>query len=267
VLASSALPDYGIEAHVFSEIAPIPELRQDRFWFALLVSISGGLIIVVLEAGVLYLRSVVRARAHLWEKAHFDGLTGLANRELFRRRLVQAAESARSLGKAMALLLVDLDGFKEINDTFGHGAGDQILQQAARRIAGCVRGADTVARLGGDEFTIVMADVGSERRALDVATQIVARMALPFHLRDGVVARISVSLGVALLPDDAADIDALFARADEAMYDAKRQGGNRYARYVAGQRAGAAATPARAAANCAPGPSLAMAPEVAAPEG
>jgi len=235
VLAASALPEYGIEAHVFSEITPIPELRDDQFWFALLVALAGSLVIVLLEAGVLYLRAVMRAKARLWEKAHHDGLTGLANRELFRRRLVQSAERARRQGRPMALLLGDLDGFKKVNDTLGHGAGDQILQHTARRIASCVRASDTVARLGGDEFTVLLADVGSEQRAREVAAQIVARIAGPFHLRDDLTAHLSISLGVAVLPDDAADVDTLLTRADQAMYLAKRQGGNRNARLAPGK--------------------------------
>lgn len=240
VLAVSALPEYGIDAHVYAEIAAIPELRAGRFWFALLLALAGGLVILMLEAAVLYLRSVVRAKARLWEKAHFDGLTGLANRELFRRRLAQAADTVRDDGRSMALLVGDLDGFKKINDTLGHGAGDQVLQDAARRIAGCVRATDTVARLGGDEFAIVLGGIGSARRASDVAMQIVTRMATPFPVRDDLSATLTVSLGIALLPDDARDVDALFALADEAMYAAKRQGGNRYAHASAGESASAA---------------------------
>ena len=232
VLAMRAIPEYGLQAHVNSEIAAIPANRVDQWRFSVLLAVSGSLLIVMLGAAIAYLRAAARAKARLWKQAHFDTLTGLPNRDLFRQRLTDAVGQARDSGAPMALLLGDIDGFKEINDTLGHDAGDLVLQHAAQQIASCVRQTDTVARLGGDEFTVVLPAVGNAQRATQIAQEIVARLAAPFPLL-GKVARLSASVGVAFFPEDAGDIEALLKRADQAMYAAKQQGGNRHARFGA----------------------------------
>ena len=159
--------------------------------------------------------------------AHHDALTGLPNRSLFRDRLLQAIRKSQRDERTLALLFIDLDRFKEVNDCLGHIAGDRLLTEAALRITACVRNSDTVARLGGDEFTVVLQDVDNPDDAAAVAGDIIDALAVPFVLGDENV-NISASIGIALCPVDAGDPDALTSAADQAMYDAKAQGRNRY---------------------------------------
>ncbi|MFP5404324.1 MAG: EAL domain-containing protein [Gammaproteobacteria bacterium] len=165
-------------------------------------------------------------------QAHYDPLTQLPNRRLFLDRLGQDIVKARRDRHSLALLLIDLDEFKEVNDTLGHDAGDRLLQEAARRIRRCVRDSDTVARLGGDEFTVVLTELSSHAHAEDIAQKITDALAEPFHLGDEVV-YVSASLGITLYPADADDIDTLMKHADQAMYAAKRQGRNRFCYFTA----------------------------------
>ncbi|MCW9088774.1 MAG: diguanylate cyclase, partial [Gammaproteobacteria bacterium] len=163
----------------------------------------------------------------IWRQANFDSLTELPNRQMFYDRLDQDIKKTHRFGSKIALLFIDLDNFKEINDTLGHSMGDILLQEAAQRISRCVRETDTVARLGGDEFTVILAeldDIGSTER---VAGNILQRLAEPFRLGDEVV-HVSASIGITLYPDDATDIEALFRNADQAMYMAKNKGRNRF---------------------------------------
>ncbi len=156
-----------------------------------------------------------------------DALTGLPNRVLLLDRLARVLESARRHGAAAAVLYIDLDGFKEVNDRHGHAAGDALLQQAARRIEGCVRGEDTVARIGGDEFCVVLATLARAPDCEVAAGKIIEALALPFEL-GGTVASISASIGAALYPVHGSDGAALLAHADAAMYVAKNAGKNRF---------------------------------------
>lgn len=159
--------------------------------------------------------------------AHYDGLTGLPNRALFYDRLAQEIKKASRSGLRMALLYMDLDRFKEVNDTLGHGAGDILLVEAARRISNCVREADTVARLGGDEFTVILSELETAGGIERVAQNILNRLAEPFQLGNE-VASITASIGITLYPDDATEVDDLLKAADQAMYAAKNQGRNRF---------------------------------------
>ncbi|MBI4998992.1 MAG: diguanylate cyclase [Rhodocyclales bacterium] len=168
--------------------------------------------------------------------AHHDALTDLPNRSLFRDRLHQAIRKADRDGQALALLFIDLDRFKEVNDSLGHVAGDRLLVEAARRIAACVRNSDTVARLGGDEFTVVLQDVEDGDSAAGIAREVIDALAAPFDLGQEMVS-LSASIGIALCPDDAEDPDALTDAADQAMYDAKALGRNRYSFYAGPERA------------------------------
>ena len=129
--------------------------------------------------------------------------------------------------ESLALLFIDLDRFKEVNDEFGHAVGDRLLVEVSRRINGCVRSSDTVARLGGDEFTVVLAGLGNTSRIETVARNIKNVLAQPFHFGE-VEASISGSIGIAIYPVGASDIDELINKADEAMYAAKNSGGNRF---------------------------------------
>lgn len=162
-----------------------------------------------------------------WTKANYDGLTGLPNRNLFTNRLEEQLKHSRRVGSSIALLFIDLDYFKEINDLFGHEAGDSLLKQAAERITSCVRESDTAARLGGDEFTVILPDLPSPRQVEVVAEKIRQRLSEPFRLGNDTT-QISASIGVSLSPQDATHANDLVNHADLAMYASKNQGRNQY---------------------------------------
>ncbi len=168
----------------------------------------------------------------IWRQANFDTLTALPNRDMFRDRLGQEVKKSIRAELPLALLLIDLDQFKEVNDTLGHAVGDMLLKDTARRIRACVRESDTVARLGGDEFTVVLSEISDTSHADDVAQKIISRLAEPFHLGHEVV-YISASIGITLYPNDSVDIDALMKNADQAMYVAKNKGRNRFSYFTA----------------------------------
>jgi diguanylate cyclase (GGDEF)-like protein/PAS domain S-box-containing protein len=159
--------------------------------------------------------------------AQFDSLTGLPNRHLFRDRLMQAMARAKRTGTAMAVLFIDLDRFKLINDTLGHSAGDRLLKEATRRLQSCVRSSDTVGRFGGDEFGAIIADLAKPAHASLVAQKIIDVLAQPFHL-DGHESYVTASIGITLFPADGEEAGTLIMNADTAMYRAKEQGRNTY---------------------------------------
>jgi len=164
--------------------------------------------------------------------ATHDPLTGVPNRMLFQDRLAQALAAASRYGQRLAVLFVDLDGFKEVNDAFGHDVGDRVLAELARRIAAVVRKTDTVARMGGDEFTLVLTQIGRPDDAARVARNLLDRIAVPVRLPDGEL-RIGASIGIALHPGDGDRADTLVRNADAAMYAAKREeGGSGFAFYA-----------------------------------
>ena len=167
----------------------------------------------------------------MWHQANYDALTGLPNRLMFLDRLLHETRKADRNAAFLALLFIDLDHFKEVNDHHGHAMGDLVLVEAARRIASCVRATDTLARLGGDEFTVILAGldhVGSVER---IARAMVSLLALPFDL-DGEKVFLSASIGNALYPADAHDMNLLVERADQAMYASKNGGRNRFSYYT-----------------------------------
>jgi diguanylate cyclase (GGDEF)-like protein/PAS domain S-box-containing protein len=167
----------------------------------------------------------------IWEQANFDSLTGLPNRDMFHNRLEQEIVKSKRADLSLALLLVDLDEFKEVNDTLGHDVGDLLLKEAARRIKACVRDSDTVARLGGDEFTIIVSELNATNEADDIVEKIIASLAEEFPIGEEVI-HISGSIGITLFPKDATDIDALIKGADQAMYTAKHNGRNCYSYFT-----------------------------------
>jgi diguanylate cyclase (GGDEF)-like protein/PAS domain S-box-containing protein len=160
-----------------------------------------------------------------WELAHFDALTQLPNRNLFWDRLEQALRLAGRGRQAVAVLWLDLDGFKAVNDSLGHAAGDELLRQVGHRLKAALRESDTAARLGGDEFAVVLAAVARSEDATGVAQKLIDRINQPFTLPQG-PAGVSTSIGIALYPDHADTAKALAHHADQAMYAAKRAGKN-----------------------------------------
>ena len=156
-----------------------------------------------------------------------DPLTGLANRRLLVDRMSGAlAHSRRSKG-CMAVMYLDLDGFKDINDTLGHAAGDALLKAVAGRLTGTVREEDTVARLGGDEFVMTLPYIQSAADAAAMAAKVIDAVSQPYEI-EGRLVRVTTSAGIAIYPDDGKDADALMKSADTALYEAKRAGKNTY---------------------------------------
>ena len=173
-----------------------------------------------------------QAEARIEHMAYYDGLTELPGRALFNDRLRQAMQEASRLGRLVALLFIDLDRFKSINDTLGHAAGDALLQQVALRLQGCVRRGDVVGRFSGDEFGAVLADIGRMDDAGSLVNQFLHAFAKPFLLQ-GQECFVTPSIGVAIYPDDGAAEAELLRAADVAMYRSKEQGGNGYQFYTA----------------------------------
>ena len=169
--------------------------------------------------------SIERANANrlIWQQANFDSLTGLANRNLMRELLKTAIKNSERNQNKLALICLDLDDFKTVNDSLGHDVGDHLLIECARRITHCIREADTVARLGGDEFLIMITDVEDISVTEQIAEKILTTLSRPFKLQQEMV-YISTSIGIAIFPDDASDIDSLLKNADQAMYGAKAAG-------------------------------------------
>ncbi len=165
-------------------------------------------------------------QAKIERLAHYDPLTGLPNRRLLLDRLHQAVAQASRHGRAISLLFLDLDGFKDVNDAFGHAVGDEVLKAVAERLTDCVRKGDTVARLGGDEFIVVLPEVRTRANAALVAEKILRAMNAPL---EKIAAAIGTSIGIALLPTGGTnDAESLMKQADTAMYAAKEAGRGRY---------------------------------------
>jgi len=169
--------------------------------------------------------------ALIWQQAHFDALTGLPNRRLLRERLEQAQHMAWKSGRAVAVLFIDLDHFKEVNDLLGHAMGDLLLVQATQRIVACAPPPHTVARMGGDEFTVVLGEIESPQQAEAIAQNILQTLAFAFRL-EGERVFVSASIGFSLYPADGEQIETLFKHADQALYMAKAAGRNRLCRFT-----------------------------------
>lgn len=167
--------------------------------------------------------------------AYHDVLTGLPNRSLFRDRVQHAIASAERERSRLALMFVDLDKFKPVNDRYGHGVGDLLLKAVAERLYRCLRKSDSPARLGGDEFVVLLPAIKTERNALEIAEKIRHEMSVPFEI-DGLTLEISASIGVAIYPDHADNAQRLVDCADLAMYYAKAEGRNRVRTYQANLR-------------------------------
>jgi diguanylate cyclase (GGDEF)-like protein/PAS domain S-box-containing protein len=160
--------------------------------------------------------------------AHHDPLTGLPNRLLLLSRLQHAIETSQRGGKLLALLMIDLDRFKDVNDSFGHLAGDELLQQVAERITSRLRDIDTVSRLGGDEFTVLLEDIAQPEDAARIANVIIAALGEPWCLANGAEVRIGASVGISLFPQHGNKAEELLQQADTALYQAKDEGRGRF---------------------------------------
>lgn len=167
----------------------------------------------------------IRSDELIWRQANYDFLTNLPNRYMFQDRLEQEIRHAQREGTRLALLFIDLDHFKDVNDSLGHPIGDQLLVKTAKRINRCVRGSDTVARMGGDEFTVILRDLEQTIDAEKVAEQITSELAAPYSIK-GETIYASASIGITFCPDDASDVDQLISNADQAMYASKTSGRN-----------------------------------------
>jgi diguanylate cyclase (GGDEF)-like protein len=172
--------------------------------------------------------SIARREAEnaIRQMAHYDGLTGLPNRRLLEDRMDQVLASARRRGTKVAVLFIDLDKFKQVNDQRGHEAGDWLLKQVANRMRAALRESDTASRVGGDEFVVLLPDTGQLEDAVNVARKIREQMERPFAMEDGTVLEISCSIGVAMYPDQANEARDLLRFGDDAMYVAKKNGRN-----------------------------------------
>lgn len=174
----------------------------------------------------------------IWRQANFDPLTELPNRRMFYDRLDQEIKKSHRACLPLVLLFLDLDHFKEVNDTLGHAKGDMLLKDASQRLLSCVRESDTVARFGGDEFTIIMSELDEPDSADRVAQAILQKLSEPFRLDDD-LAYVSASIGVTLYPSDATEIESLLKNADQAMYAAKNAGRNCFSYFTAAMQSAA----------------------------
>ncbi|HEV2722593.1 MAG TPA: EAL domain-containing protein, partial [Thermoanaerobaculia bacterium] len=201
-------------------------LRRDDGTFPQEISMTaldgGGIVCIVRD-----ISERTYAEEQIKHLAYHDVLTGLPNRLLFKDRLTVALSHAQRNGSRLAVLFLDLDRFKVINDSLGHNIGDQLLQAVAARVQSCVRESDTVARLGGDEFTLLLPHLNRSEDAAPVAQKLLEAVRYPFHI-EGREFFITTSIGVSLYPEDGLDAETLIKNADTAMYQAKEQGRDNY---------------------------------------
>jgi diguanylate cyclase (GGDEF)-like protein/PAS domain S-box-containing protein len=196
------------------------------------VEVYGMPVIVAGEqVGILGVYQDVSSRKQAEEQLQYmathDLLTNLPNRFLYNDRLNQAVAKAKRSDRRFAVLFLDLDGFKEVNDRFGHQKGDGVLQQVAERLKGCLRGSDTLARLGGDEFSLILEDIQDAHSAAAVPQKLLSALVAPFYVDENEII-ITASIGVSLYPDDGDATELLLKQADTAMYRAKELGGNKF---------------------------------------
>lgn len=222
----------GIKRMIGKRGREVTALRKNGEQFPMEISVSemvlGGLrYFIGITRDITERKLTEQKIAHL---AHHDYLTGLPNRVLFLNNLEHSIGLARRNSYKVSVLFLDLDGFKKVNDTLGHEAGDLLLQEVARRMKELIRDSDTVARVGGDEFTFVLDNIGSDENAALTANKIIAALAEPFEL-NGRQCHVGGSIGIATFPDDSDKIGQLIKQADDAMYLAKQSGKNTYKFY------------------------------------
>ena len=221
------------EAPILNKRIEILALRRDEHEFHVELTIS-----MVRWEGELefcaFLSDITEkkeADALIWKQANFDPLTHLPNRHMFHIRLEQEIQNTQRTSLNLALLFIDLDRFKEVNDTLGHNVGDQLLTEVAQRLSSSVRKSDMVARLGGDEFTVILSQLTDVSQVETVAQNILRRLAEPFTLNNE-TAYVSASIGITLYPEDTEEVEQLLMNADQAMYAAKKKGRNRFSYFT-----------------------------------
>ena len=170
------------------------------------------------------------AQEQSWRNANYDFLTGLPNRLMFRDKLEQALKHSKRTKEPFAVLFIDLDQFKNVNDSLGHDIGDLLLKQVAVRIHACIRDADTVARMGGDEFTIILTDFNESKQIIIVANKILSKLRTPFKIKKNTI-QITGSIGISLYPKDGLKPDTLLGNADKAMFASKKTGRDQFSFY------------------------------------
>ena len=234
------------QAHVISKTRELQGRRKDGMPFPMELSVTE-----VKFGDAHFFTAVLRdiseqklALKRIEQLAHYDELTHLPNRSLLYDRLGQAITMAKRNRSSIALMYIDLDGFKTVNDTMGHHMGDLLLVQTAERLRLCVRESDTLARIGGDEFTILLNDAHERENVERVAQKIIHSIAQPFYL-EGQAAHIGASVGIARYPDDAPTNGTLLIVADKAMYAAKAAGKNTYRFGIPGDATSAYPVPNR----------------------
>jgi diguanylate cyclase len=210
----------------------------DSYWLAITISLvtlcilSITLLLSVIDSHLAsqtagLTRSLRRANEQLHHLVLHDNLTRLPNRTLLEDRITQAISSAQGLGKLFAVMLLDLDRFKTINDSLGHHYGDKLLQAVAQRLTATLRAEDTVARIGGDEFVVLLKEIGEPQAAANIAQKLLTALSEPFYIEDQ-EQNMSSSIGISIYPNDGLDLRALMVNADGAMYHAKKMGRNNY---------------------------------------
>jgi diguanylate cyclase (GGDEF)-like protein len=185
----------------------------------------------LLERAIRYAIERKGAERKLARLAHYDPLTDVPNRILFRDRLAGAVERARRASQTVALFFIDLDGFKQINDTLGHDAGDELIRTVASRLAACVRRSDSVARIGGDEFTLILEDISTTGDIVNIARKVIDVISRPVQFGTQQLF-VGASIGIAVYPEGGEDVDTLLKHADMAMYQAKGLRGSAYRFYT-----------------------------------
>lgn len=203
----------------------IKNKKQGTSKLILTMAVMGGLISLMLGALVFYF---TLERTRLTEHAMFDSLTGLANRRLLQDRMHQAYEQARRFRRSMAVIYIDLDHFKRLNDTHGHDFGDEMLKVVAKKLGGCIRNVDTLSRIGGDEFVILLEEIADPQDARLIADNIMQTFSEPIPIFD-MNTLVELSLGIAIYqPESGIALPALLKQADIALYEAKGSGRNTY---------------------------------------
>ncbi|HEY5739444.1 MAG TPA: diguanylate cyclase, partial [Gammaproteobacteria bacterium] len=217
------------ETTVMDTLVEIHALHRDGHEFPVELSVS------VIDSPELqefnaYIRDISerkQAEDVIWKQANFDSLTGLPNRNLFLQKLADGIRSCDRSRQSLALLYLDLDRFKDVNDTLGHAMGDLLLVEIARRLQSALRQVDTVARLGGDEFTVILGNISDQLAVQPICQSLLDELAQPFQLENEKLF-LTASIGVSFYPQDASEVGELQRFADQAMYAAKTEGSNRY---------------------------------------